>query len=128
MTQWGSKFLGDQGYTPIEILRNAYGDDIYLETAEEVSGVPASWPGSNLQQGSQGSNVRIIQEQLNAISNNYPAIQKIRVDGVFGPETVEAVKKFQSIFGLPPNGIVDYPTWYRISDIFVAVTRLAELQ
>lgn len=127
MTQWGSKYLADQGYTPVEILKNAYGDDIYLETATQVSGVPSSWPGTNLQQGSSGNDVRTIQEQLNAISNNYPAIPKIRVDGVFGPQTEAAVKKFQSVFGLPATGIVDYPTWYKISDIFVAVTRIAEL-
>ena len=36
MTQWGSKALGDQGYSPSEILRYYYGDDIYINTAEEI--------------------------------------------------------------------------------------------
>ncbi|MFP4698457.1 MAG: peptidoglycan-binding domain-containing protein, partial [Eubacteriales bacterium] len=71
--------------------------------------------------------VRTIQEQLNAISNNYPAISKVRVDGNFGPATSEAVETFQEIFNMPVTGIVDYPTWYRISGIYVAVTRMAEL-
>lgn len=127
LSQWGSKALGDQGYTTIEILKNYYGDEIYLNTAKKVSGIPESFPGKNLQQGSRGEAVRTIQEQLNGISDNYPAIPKIRVDGVFGPQTVAAVKKFQQVFGLPANGIVDYPTWYKISDIYVAVKRLAEL-
>lgn len=126
MSQWGSKNLADQGYSAIEILRYYYGNSIYINTATEVSGVPASWPGFNLTVGSRGEPVRIIQEQLNAIANNYPAIPRLSVDGIFGPRTQEAVRIFQSIFDLPANGIVDLPTWYKISFIFVAVTRMAE--
>ena len=69
----------------------------------------------------------MIQEQLNAISNNYPAINKIRVDGVFGEQTRTAVETFQKIFNLPQTGIVDFGTWYQISNIYVAVTKIAEL-
>ena len=127
MTQWGSKYLGDQGLNPIEILRNFYGNNMFINTAKKVSGIPSSWPGYNLSIGNKDENVRIIQNQLNAISNNYPAIPKIRVDGSFGANTETSVKKFQEVFGLPATGIVDYPTWYKISDIFIAVTRLAEL-
>ena len=128
MTQWGSKNLGDQGYTATQILRHFYGSEVYLTQAVKVTGIPASFPGNNLQTGASGSDVRKIQEQLNAISNNYPAIQKIVVDGVFGSQTDAAVRKFQEVFRLPVSGIVDFPTWYRISDIYVAVTRMAELR
>ena len=76
MTQWGSKYLGDQGYSAIEILRNFYGSNMYINTAEEISGIPASWPGQPLDIGSSGSKVRQIQEQLNAIANAYPALPK----------------------------------------------------
>ena len=127
MTQWGSKYLGDQGYSAIEILRYFYGNSMYINTAEQVSGVPASWPRVDLQVGSRGNNVRVIQEQLNAIARNYPAIPTVTVDGIFGPETRAAVQKFQSVFNLPASGVVDYPTWYKISEIYVAVTRIAEL-
>lgn len=127
LSQWGSKYLADTGTSTINILRNYYGSDIYLATATRVSGIPSSFPGYNLQQGSRGGPVRTIQEQINAISNNFPYIPKLRVDRIYGPKTKNAVSKFQEVFNLPPNGIVDYPTWYRISDIYVAVTRLAEL-
>ncbi|MDR1531551.1 MAG: peptidoglycan-binding protein [Clostridiales bacterium] len=127
MSQWGSKELGDRGYGMDEILKSFYGYDIYFMQAKLVDGVPYSFSGNNLQMGSRGQDVRTIQEQLNAISNNYPAIKKIRVDGIFGDRTLEAVKKFQTVFQLPASGIVDFPTWYRISDIYVAVTRMAEL-
>lgn len=127
MTQWGSKTLGDQGYTAIQILRNYYGSSIYINTATEVSGVPRSWPGSNLTLGSSGANVRMIQEQLNRVAQVYTLIPTIAVDGSFGPKTAAAVKAFQQIFSLPATGIVDIGTWYKISAIYVAVTRMAEL-
>ena len=127
MTQWGSKYLADQGYSTIEILRYYYGESIYINTADEISGVPASWPGSNLEIGSTGDKVRMLQEQLNRIARNYPALPTITVDGIYGPATKAAVEKFQSIFGLPVTGIVDFRTWYRISEIYVAVSRIAEL-
>ncbi|HIR93622.1 MAG TPA: peptidoglycan-binding protein, partial [Candidatus Egerieimonas intestinavium] len=72
MSQWGSKYLGDQGYTPIEILRYYYGDNMYINTAEEIAGIPASWPGENLDIGSSGEKVRQMQEQLNTIAGAYP--------------------------------------------------------
>ncbi len=127
LSQWGSKYLGDQGYTAIEILRNYYGDDIYINEAEQIAGVPSSWPGYNLSVGSTGESVRTIQEQLNRIGRNYQSIPTIAVDGIFGNNTKAAVEQFQSIFNLPANGIVDYPTWYKISQIYVGVSRIAEL-
>lgn len=127
MTQWGSKELGDQGYSPIEILRYFYGDDMYINSAEEISGIPASWPGYTLESGSSGEKVRQMQEQLNVIADAYPALPKITADGIYGPATANAVREFQSVFGLPVTGKVDYPTWYKISEIYVGVSRIAEL-
>ena len=128
MTQWGAKSLGDQGYAAIDILKHFYGNEIYLMQAPKVEGVPASYPGTPLQMGSAGENVRIIQEQINAISNNFPAIKKVRVDGIFGDQTRESIETFQRVFKLAPDGIVGFSTWYKLSDIYVAVTRMAELR
>ena len=127
MSQWGSKYLGDQGYTAIEIIRNYYGDDMYINEAEQISGIPSSWPGYDLSNGSTGDKVRMIQEQLNRIAQNYPSIPTIAVDGIYGNATQAAVRQFQSIFNLPATGIVDYPTWYKISQIYVGVSKIAEL-
>lgn len=127
MSQWGSKSLGDQGYTAIEILRNYYGDSIYINETEEISGVPSSYPGTTLQQGSTGDKVRQMQRQLNVIAGAYPLIPKIAEDGIFGPRTEEAVKTFQRIFNLTQDGIVGFRTWYKISQIYVGVSRIAEL-
>jgi hypothetical protein len=126
LSQWGSKFLGDDGNSAIQILRNYYGNTIYINTATEVTGIPSSWPGQNLTIGSRGESVRIIQEQLNRIAEAYPLIPRLSVDGVFGPQTAEAVRTFQNIFSLPATGVIDRATWYKISHIYVAVTRIAE--
>ena len=72
--------------------------------------------------------VEQMQEQLNAISNNYPLIPRIAVDGIYGEDTQKAVEVFQDIFNLPVTGIVDYRTWYKIQEIYVAVSRIAELR
>jgi hypothetical protein len=125
LSQWGSQELGKQGLDAISIIRNYYGSDAFLMQAEKVEGVPRSYPGSPLQVGSSGANVRVIQEQLNAISNKFPALQKIKVDGIFGNQTQEAVKTFQRIFNLPVNGVVDFATWYAISNIYVSVMKMA---
>ncbi len=127
MTQWGSKSLGDQGYSPIEILRYYYGDNMYINTAEAISGIPASWPGYNLEIGSRGDKVRQLQEQINVIAGSYPAIPMVTVDGIYGPATAAAIRKIQSVFGLPQTGITDYSTWYKVSEIYVGVSRIAEL-
>ena len=126
LSQWGSKYLGDEGYTPIEIIRYYYGSDMYINTAVAVSGVPSSWPGYNLSVGASGGKVLQIQQQLNRIAQNYPAIPRITADGIYGPRTVDAVRVFQRVFNLPQSGIVDYPTWYKISEVYVGVSRIAE--
>ena len=127
MTQWGSCDLGEQGYSPIEIIRNFYGDSMYINTAEEISGIPASWPGYYLNLGTSGQKVRQVQEQLAAISSVYSAIPKIIPYGIYGPATAEAVRTFQSVFGLPQTGVIDFATWYKISHIYVAVSGIGEL-
>lgn len=126
LSQWGSQYLGEQGYTPIQIIRNYYGNDMYINTTEEISGVPASWPGYDLTIGASGEKVRMLQEQLNRIAQDYPSLRTITPDGIYGQNTANTVRQFQSIFGLPATGIVDYATWYKISEIFVGVSRIAE--
>ncbi len=127
LSQWGSKYLGDQNYSALDILRYYYGSNMYINTAESISGIPASWPGYELTIGSSGDKVRQMQEQLNRIAQNYPAIPRITVDGIYGSQTADAVRTFQEIFNLPATGTVDFSTWYEISEIYVAVSRIAEL-
>lgn len=126
LSQWGSKYLGDQGYTPIEIIRYYYGSDMYINSTSYISGVPSSWPGYDLTIGSSGQKVLQLQEQLNRIAQNYPALPIIVEDEIYGSATADSVRTFQRVFGLPATGIVDYPTWYKVSEIYVGVSRISE--
>ena len=128
LSQWGSKYLGDQGDTPYQILTYYYGDNINLVTAPKVLGIPESYPGYSLSLDSSGSPVRTIQNQLNTIANSFPLIPKVAVDGVYGNPTQNSVEVFQQTFSLPVTGVVDYATWYKISAIYVGVTKIAELR
>ena len=126
MTQWGAKELGDQGFDALQILRYFYGFDITLDSAMRVEGVPESYPGNPLRFGDTGPNVAVIQRQLQRIRQNFPAISNLAADGIFGKGTEAAVRQFQSIFNLTSDGIVGKGTWYRLSQIYTAVSGIAE--
>ena len=128
LSQWGSQELAQQGLNSFEILQTYYGDNIELVTDAPIRGIEPSYPGTPLQRGSTGTEVLVMQLVLNRISQNYPSIPKITPDGIFGPQTEEAVKTFQRVFGLTADGIVGRATWYQIVRIYVAVKQLAELQ
>ena len=121
LSQWGSQELASQGYSAIQILRYYYGYEIILRQARSVQGIPISFPGI-LQIGSRGENVRTIQRQLNAVARNYPLIDRLVADGIYGEKTAQSVRTFQRIFTLPVTGVVNFPTWYKISDVFNAVS------
>lgn len=128
LSQWGSVELAEQGFTPYEILQYYYGNDIDIISNVEVEGLQTTAPTAPLSVGSSGDDVRVIQLRLNRISDNYPSIPKIiAVDGIFAEDTEAAVKRFQEIFGLSPDGIVGNATWYSINRIYSAVKRLNEL-
>lgn len=127
MKQWGTLSLANQGYTAIEILRYYYGDSILIRESNNIQDIQASYPGV-LRIGSSGQEVREMQEFLNAIAINYPAIPVIfPVDGIFNESTEAAVRVFQRQFNLTVDGIVGKATWYKISYIYAAVRKLAEL-
>ena len=128
LSQWGSENLAQQGYNSTEILENYYGDVEIVPNAP-IQGITSSYPGTPLRRGTTGPSVVTIQTELNRISQSYPAIPKIPVvDGIFGSRTEAAVRKFQEVFNLTPDGIVGPATWYALVRIYVAVTRLAELR
>lgn len=128
MSQWGTVTLANQGYSPIRILRYYYPDDVEIVETNAITNMLTSYPGTLLRLGSTGLDVQTIQNYLRRIRRNYPAIPAITdAEGTFGDSTRAAVVKFQNIFGLTPDGIVGKSTWYKISSLYTAVTRLAEL-
>jgi len=128
MSQWGTVSLADRQFTPLQILRAYYPNDIEIAETNTVTGIVSSYPGAALRVGSTGLDVQTIQAYLNRIRRNYPSIPAITDNaGVFGDSTRAAVAAFQRIFNLTSDGIVGKATWYKISSIYTAVARLAEL-
>ena len=127
LRQWETVTLANQGMTPFEILQYFYGDDIEIVTAPVRVNAP-SYPGIPMGLGDGGPDVQAMQTRLNRISRNYPAIPKIaEPNGIFGKDTEDAVRSFQQIFNLTPDGIIGKETWYRIAYIYTSVKRLSEL-
>lgn len=118
MEKWIPKDLGEQGYNAIQILRSFFGDSLYINATNNISGVNYNWSGTNLSLNSSGNDVLIIQQYLNKIAANYTDIPAIEVNGIYDEYTVNAVKKYQVIFHLPASGIVDVGTWYSIMMFF----------
>ena len=128
LSQWGTVTLAQQGLTPLQILRSYYPNDVEIAQAAAITDAVSSYPGTPLRVGSTGLDVQTIQTYLNRIRKNYPAIPAITdEEGVFGSSTQAAVRTFQNIFNLGTDGIVGKATWYKISQVYIAVTRLAEL-
>ena len=128
LSQWGTVTLANRGLTPIEILRYYYGDNISLVYNAPMSNNTQSYPGIALRRGSFGDDVVTIKRELNRIAQNYPAIPRIAfINGVYDLETENAVKAFQRIFSLDPDGVVGKATWYKIKQVFTAVKELSDL-
>lgn len=128
MSQWGTVTLANQGYSPLRILRYYYPDDVEIVETNIITNELTSYPGTPLRIGSTGLDVQTIQTWLGRIRRNYPAIPVITdASGIFGDSTRAAVRKFQSIFGLSADGVVGKSTWFKLSSLYTAVTKLAEL-
>ncbi|WEG11088.1 LysM peptidoglycan-binding domain-containing protein [Pullulanibacillus sp. KACC 23026] len=129
LSQWGTVTLADQGMSTMEILRYYFPDDIELSQTNIITGIVEGFPGNNLQLGSTGLDVQVVQYSLKRIKQTYPDLPAITdEEGKFGDSTKAAVMEFQSVFDLTSDGIVGKATWYKISYIYVAVAKLASLE
>lgn len=128
LSQWGSVNLANQGKTPLEILKNYYGNDISIKYDAEVGDGTIGYPGYDIELGSFGNPVLAIERDLKRIRNNYPAIPEIPSSpGIYTNDLANAVKKFQEIFNLPVTGVVNKATWYKIKYIYNSVKKLGDL-
>ena len=99
-------------------------ENVYYGIVDEIDyefygGRILPYPGRVLRDGIEGNDVRVLQEYLNFISNNYPSIPKVNVDGVFGPSTARQVSEFKRLFNLPGSeDRVNAPTWNSIASIY----------
>lgn len=71
--------------------------------------------------GDRGEKVFTLQYLLAVVSQFYPTIPMVQQDGIFGEETLEAVKAFQREAGLLEDGIVGDITWNKLYDTYKGV-------
>ncbi len=126
LSQWGSEYMARGGSNYLDILYSYYGYDIELVYNAPIRDLKYSYPGV-LKRGNAGLGVQYAQIMLNVVSNAYPSIPKLSVDSKFGINTEKAVKKFQSVFELNPDGIIGKSTWYELVRLYVGLNRLNEL-
>jgi peptidoglycan hydrolase-like protein with peptidoglycan-binding domain len=80
---------------------------------------PQTWPQLiiQVQQGSNGDAVRAVQSQIHSRGDG---ANQVAVDGIFGPVTADAVRAFQTLLGLPVDGIVGPQTWNHLVNGYLA--------
>lgn len=88
-------------------------------TAEGVTIAEAGIPFSTvLSEGQQGIDVRTLQYYLNVIAYFNPSLSIIPINGIFDSTTAQAVREFQTFYGLEPTGQVALTTWDMLDRIY----------
>lgn len=100
-------------YNAVKRLSELYSEGITISEVERIF-------SEVLKRGSRGNDVRAIQYFLNFLGFFNDRLPQINVDGIFGPATENAVRQFQSQYGLTADGIVGRATWYAILDAYNA--------
>lgn len=99
-------------------LSSAYKTSINSIPEEYKSEAEIVYPGYVLSEGITNDDVRRLQTFLEKISQAYPSIPSVTVDGVFGEKTKEAVSAIQRIYGIPVSGVAGPVTWGLIINLY----------
>lgn len=76
-----------------------------------------------------GQPIRSLQTMLRVLAEDDPNYKSLIPDGIYGPETMAAVTRFQHHHGLPATGITDQQTWEAIAAEYEpALIRVDEAQ
>ena len=89
-----------------------------FRSIQSDNGTPNAYPGTALRQGSSGQNVRLVQFWLKIARTVYQSLSNVTVDGIFGPATTAAVRRFQTYFGLASDGVVGRTTWNKLYEVY----------
>lgn len=88
-----------------------------------LSEISRQYP-ERLTEGMSGPGVQLLQYFLAIVGEFYDALprwQAGQIDGIFGPQTREAVAAYQRLVGLPITGVVDRETWYALLSTYQSV-------
>lgn len=100
-----------QYYVGVKNLSDLIGEGISISEAQ----VPFS---TQLSEGSQGIGVRTIQYYLNILAYFNNSLLQLPLNGIYGPETTSAVRRFQQYYGLPVTGVMNTATWNVLNRIY----------
>ncbi|MBR5223153.1 MAG: peptidoglycan-binding protein [Clostridia bacterium] len=89
-------------------------------SSEGISISEAAVPFTDeLSEGISGIPVTTLQYYLSILAYFNGALSPVIRSGYYGPETVQAVERFQSFYNLPVTGVVDQNTWNVISQAYI---------
>ncbi len=84
----------------------------------ETGGIPEEIPNESLQNGDSGRTVALLQFILGYVGLFYPEISSPSLDGIYGAGTEQAVRDFQTYFGLPVTGRISAADWQRLYEVY----------
>ena len=78
-------------------------------------------PNVTISLGDSGDYVLLLQKLLNYISVFYPTVTSVSEDSIFGQLTANAVRSFQSTFGLGATGVVTPKVWDALYKVYIDI-------
>ena len=105
-------------YDTWELLRLTY-DLITALNRTDIRGVnfPADYTVDGQNEDEYTHYISIMLNRLSSIFNNIP---NVNLGDKYDENTTEAIKEFQRISGLNPNGVTDKQTWQKLTDVYTA--------
>ena len=110
--------LSPDGIVGEETWRLLY--SVSSEISERIAAVQddQEYPGTPLQEGSQGTGVELMKRYYNRIASYYGNLPTVTENSVFDQEFSQAIRSFQEMYGLEPDGIIGALTWTRIVELY----------
>lgn len=93
-----------------------------------LSDVSRQYP-EELSEGMQGVYIHLLQYFLSIVGAYYDELPRLPdIDGIFGPQTRNAVIAYQKMMGLPQTGVVNQETWNALISTYQAVVRVRPIE
>lgn len=101
-------------YSSVAKLAETIGEGVSDVFSEEI-------PDVTISTGDTGNYVLLLQSLIDYISVFYPSVPSVTKDGIFGRSTEDAVRQFQSAFGLTSTGTVTPLVWNALYQVYLNI-------
>ena len=92
-----------------------------LDSLGERDPVLSFQPEGDFRRGDRGAGVSALQFMLSVLAQFYDVIPAVEIDGIFGAQTENAVRAFQTAAGLAATGVADEGTWDVLYRVYAAI-------